>query len=236
MSRHSLYSHGEIRHCDPDCPASDAGRGEDMGADRGKDSDPAARARKPYAAPLFFGRASALALIGMAAAMITRRRAGWPVRRVSMCSRITRQSPAYAPCDAFADVSAAAPAIASADTARRIRFITASFFSRKECQRPSARSSSGYYRNFKVPGTLRKQTRLFAVCLSNGSKRISKNLRSEPRASSRRGESSRGRCSNILRISRRAELLLQTCLPERCARRHVDVVDAASASAHFEHC
>jgi hypothetical protein len=211
--------------------------GTGVGADRGTGS--AARAREPFAATLF-RRASALALIGMAAftviGMITRRRAGWPVRRVSMCSRITRQSPAYAPCDAFADVSAAAPAIASADTARRIRFITASFFSRKECQRPSARSSSGYYRNFKVPGTLRKQTRLFAVCLSNGSKRISKNLRSEPRASSRRGESSRGRCSNILRISRRAELLLQTCLPERCARRHVDVVDAASASAHFEHC
>jgi len=129
-------------------------------ADRAKGTGSSARAREPYAAPLF-RRASALALIGMAAftdiGMITRSRAGWPVRRVSMRSRITRQSPAYAPCDAFADVSAAAPAIASADTARRIRFITASFFSRKECQRPSARSSSSYYRNFKVPGTLQEQ-------------------------------------------------------------------------------
>jgi hypothetical protein len=150
--RHSLYSHGKNRHFgDPDCPASDAGRGEDMGtgvdADRGKGSGSAARARELYAATLF-RRASALPLIGMAAftdiGMITRRRAGWLVRRASMRSRITRQSPAYAPCDVFADVSAAAPAIASADTARRIRFITASFFSRKECQRPSARSSSGY--------------------------------------------------------------------------------------------
>src|SRR5262245_33187690 len=126
--------------------------GTGVGADRGTGS--AARARIPYAAPLF-RRASVLALIGMAAftdiGMITRRRAGWPVRRVSMRSRITRQSPAYAPYDAFADVGAAAPAIASADTARRIRFITASFFSRKECQRPSARSSSSYYRNLKVP-------------------------------------------------------------------------------------
>src|SRR5262249_36501671 len=100
-------------------------------ADRGKGSGSAAKAREPYAAP-FFRRAS-LALLGMAATvidigMITRRRAGWPVRRVSMRSRITRQSAAYAPCDAFADVIAAAPAIASADTARRIRFITASFF------------------------------------------------------------------------------------------------------------
>ena len=133
-TRHSLYSHGKNRHFgDSDCPASDAGRGEDMGAGVGADrgTGSAARAREPSAAPLF-RRALALALNGMAAftdiGMITRRRAGWPVRRVSMRSRITRQSPAYAPCDAFADVSAAAPAIASADTARRIRFITASFF------------------------------------------------------------------------------------------------------------
>jgi hypothetical protein len=206
--------------------------GTGVDADLGKGTGSAARARELYAATLF-RRASALPLIGMAAftdiGMITRRRAGWPVRRVSMCSRITRQSPAYAPCDAFADVSAAAPAIASADTARRIRFITASFFSRKECQRPSARSSSGS-RNFAETDAI---VRRLSV---QRSQRISKNLRSEPRASSRRGESSRGRCSNILRISRRAELLLQTCLPERCARRHVDVVDAASASAHFEHC
>ena len=62
----SIYSHGEYRHCDPDCPASDMG-----GADRGKGPEAAARARKPYAAPLFRW-ASALALIGMAAAMITR--------------------------------------------------------------------------------------------------------------------------------------------------------------------
>jgi hypothetical protein len=130
-TRHSLYSHGKNRHFgDSDCPASDAGRGDDMGAGVGGTGS-AARAREPSAAPLL-RRASALALNGMAAftdiGMITRRRAGWPVRRVSMRSRITRQSPAYAPCDAFADVSAAAPAIASADTARRIRFITASFF------------------------------------------------------------------------------------------------------------
>jgi len=51
---------------------------------------------------------------------------------------------------AFADVSAVAPAIASADTARRSRFITASFFHAK-CQRPSAKSSSGYYRNLRFP-------------------------------------------------------------------------------------
>src|SRR6478609_10450034 len=101
--------------------------GTGVDSDRGAGS--AAKAREPCAA-LIFRRASALALIGMAAftdIVITRRRAGWPVRRVSMRSRVTRQSPAYAPCDAFADVSAAAPAIASADTARRIRFITASF-------------------------------------------------------------------------------------------------------------
>ena len=73
-----------------------------------KGPEAAARARKPYAAPLFRW-ASALALIGMAAAMITRRRAAWPVRRVSMRSRTTRQSPAYAPCDSFAVVSVLPP-------------------------------------------------------------------------------------------------------------------------------
>jgi len=102
--------------------------GTGLDADRGTGS--AAKAREPRAAPLF-RRPSPLALIGMAAftdIVIMRRRAGWPVRRVSMRSRVTRQSPAYAPCDAFADVGAAAAAIASADTARRIRFITASFF------------------------------------------------------------------------------------------------------------
>ena len=134
-----------------------------MGTGVGADRRTGAAARASYAAPLF-KRAStlALALIGMAAFMITRRRAGWPVRRVSMRSRITRQSPAYAPCDAFADVSAAAPAIASADTARKIRFITASFFSRNQCQRPSARSSSGYYRNLRFP----------ELCGNTGDKRV----------------------------------------------------------------
>jgi hypothetical protein len=132
-TRHSLYSHGKNRHFgDSDCPASDAGRGEDMGAGVGADRGTGSAARARTVCRAVIARASALALNGMAAftdiGMITRRRAGWPVRRVSMRSRITRQSPAYAPCDAFADVSAAAPAIASADTARRIRFITASFF------------------------------------------------------------------------------------------------------------
>jgi hypothetical protein len=117
--------------------------GTGVDADRGTGS--AAKAREPRPA-LLFRRASALALIGMAAftdIVITRRRAGWPVRRLSMRSRVTRQSPAYAPCDTFADGSAAAPAIANADTARRVRFITASFFHVTECQRPSARSGSG---------------------------------------------------------------------------------------------
>jgi hypothetical protein len=117
-----------------------------MGADRDKGSGTAARARKPYAAPLF-RRASALALSGMAAAMITRRRAGWPVRRVSMRSRITRQSPAYAPCDSFADVSAPAPAIASADIARKIRLIKAST--------PIGEKQFWLLQEFEVPGTLR---------------------------------------------------------------------------------
>lgn len=100
-----------------------------------------------------------MVLIGMAATvidigMITRRRA--PVRRVSMRSRITRQSPAYAPCDAFADVSAAAPAIASADTARRIRFITASFFF-TESVNAHREKQFCLLQEFKVPGTLREQ-------------------------------------------------------------------------------
>src|SRR5262249_37215445 len=168
--------------------------GTGVDADRGNGTGSDARAREAYAAPLF-RRASALALIGMAAftdiGMITRRRAGWPVRRVSMRSRITRQSPAYAPCDAFADVGAAAPAIASADTARRIRFITASFF-HVGCQRPSTRTGSGYYRNLRFPELCgnRRDCSPF-VCLTLAAN--FKNLRSEPRASSRRGESSRGR-------------------------------------------
>jgi hypothetical protein len=98
--------------------------GTGVDSDRGAGS--AAKAREPCAA-LIFRRASALALVGMAAftdIVITRRRAGWPVRRVSVRSRITRQSPAYAPFVAFADVSVAPPAIASADIACRIRFIT----------------------------------------------------------------------------------------------------------------
>jgi hypothetical protein len=68
-TRHSLYSHGKNRHFgDSDCPASDAGRGEDMGAGVGADrgTGSAARAREPCAAPLL-RRASALALNGMAA-------------------------------------------------------------------------------------------------------------------------------------------------------------------------
>ena len=79
--------------------------GTGVDADRGTGS--AAKAREPGVA-LLFRRASALALVGMAAftdIVITRRRAGWPVRRVSVRSRITRQSPAYAPFVAFADVS-----------------------------------------------------------------------------------------------------------------------------------
>jgi hypothetical protein len=201
--RHSLYSHGKNRHFgDPDCSASDAGRGEDMGtgvgADRGTGS--AAKARKPDAAPLF-RRASALALIGMAAAMITRRRAGWPVRRVSIRSRITRQSPAYAPCDGFADVSAPAPAIASADTARRIRFITASFF-HVGCERPSARTGSGYLQELKGSRNFAGTDAIVRRLSVQRSQRISKNLRSKPRASSRRGESSDWRVSSQ-RSSRR---------------------------------
>ena len=154
--------------------------GTGVGADRGTGS--AAKARKPDAAP-FFRRASALALIGMAAAMITRRRAGWPVRSVSIRSRITRQSPAYAPCDGFADVSPAAPAIASADTARRIRFITASFFHVKSVnahRRKAVLVITGTLRFPELCGTDAIVRRLSV----QRSQRISKNLRSEPRASS----------------------------------------------------
>ena len=115
-------------------------------ADRGTGS--AAKAREPGVA-LLFRRASALALVGMAAftdIVITRRRAGWPVRRVSVRSRITRQSPAYAPFVAFADVSVAPPTIASADTASRIRFITVS---------TPIGETRFCYRNFKFPELLR---------------------------------------------------------------------------------
>src|SRR5262249_52770751 len=62
------------------------------------------------------------------------------------------------PC-AFAVVSVAAPAIASADTARRIRFITASFLHVRR-QRPSAKDGSGLLQEFKVPGTLRNSGRV----------------------------------------------------------------------------
>ena len=106
------------------------------------------RREKPGVA-LLFRRASALALVGMAAftdIVITRRRAGWPVRRVSVRSRITRQSPAYAPFVAFADVSVAPPTIASADTASRIRFITVST--------PIGETWFCYW-NFKFPEILR---------------------------------------------------------------------------------
>ena len=55
--RHSIYSHGEYRHCDPNSSAVDAGRGELMGAvvgaGCGNGTGTAASARKPYAAPTF---------------------------------------------------------------------------------------------------------------------------------------------------------------------------------------
>ena len=120
--------------------------GTGVDADRGTGS--AAKAREPGVA-LLFRRASALALVGMAAftdIVITRRRAGWPVRRVSVRSRITRQSPAYAPFVAFADVSVAPPTIASADTASRIRFITVL---------TPIGETWFCYRNFKFPELLR---------------------------------------------------------------------------------
>lgn len=120
------------------------------GVDSDRGAGSAAKAREPCAA-LIFRRASALALVGMAAftdIVITRRRAGWPVRRVSVRSRITRQSPAYAPFVAFADVSVAPPAIASADTACRIRFITVL---------TPIGETRFWYRNFKFPELLRDQ-------------------------------------------------------------------------------
>ena len=89
MSRHSLYSHGKLRHCDPDSSAVDTSREEGVvspvvSAGRGKGTGAAASAAD---------------------------------------ARVGVQVGPYC---AFADVSAAAPAIA--DTARRSRFITASFF------------------------------------------------------------------------------------------------------------
>src|SRR6476660_1857820 len=122
--------------------------GTGVDSDRGTGS--AAKAREPCAA-LIFRRALASALVGMAAftdIVITRRRAGWPVRRVSVRSRITRQSPAYTPFVAFADVSVAPPAIASADTACRIRFITVL---------TPIGETRFWYRNFKFPELLREQ-------------------------------------------------------------------------------
>jgi hypothetical protein len=130
--------------------------GTGVDADRGTGS--AAKAREPGVA-LLFRRASALALVGMAAftdIVITRRRAGWPVRRVSVRSRITRQSPAYAPFVAFADVSVAPPTIASADTASRIRFITVS---------TPIGETRFCYRNFKFPELLRNH---FADLIGRG--------------------------------------------------------------------
>ena len=100
-----------------------------------------------------------MAIVGMAAftdIVITRRRAGWPVRRVSVRSRITRQSPAYAPFVAFADVSVAPPTIASADTASRIRFITVS---------TPIGETWFCYRNFKFPELLRNH---FADLIGKG--------------------------------------------------------------------
>jgi hypothetical protein len=78
------------------------------------------------------------------------------------------------PC-AFAGVSTAAPAIASADTARRTRFITASFFHVRR-QRPSAKDGSGLLQEFKVPGTLSN-----AHSLSLQAKRRSKSCPLYPR-------------------------------------------------------
>ena len=82
MSRHSLYSHGKLRHCDPDPSAVDTSREEGVvspvvSAGRGKGTGAAA----------------------------------------SAADRVGVQVGPYC---AFADVSAAAPAI---DTARRSRFI-----------------------------------------------------------------------------------------------------------------
>jgi hypothetical protein len=102
MSRHSLYSHGESRHCDPDSSAVDTGREEGV------------------VSPVSAGRGKGTGAAASAAD-----------------ARVGEQVGPYC---AFADVSAAAPAIASADTARRIRFITASFF-HVSIKRPSARSS-----------------------------------------------------------------------------------------------
>ena len=85
----SLYSHGKLRHCDPDSSAVDTSREEGVvspvvSAGRGKGTGAAASAAD---------------------------------------ARVGVQVGPYC---AFADVSAAAPAIA--DTARRSRFIAASFF------------------------------------------------------------------------------------------------------------
>ena len=116
MSRHSLYSHGEIRHCDPDSSAVDTGREEGV------------------VSPVSAGRGKGTG----AAASAADARVGVQV----------------GPYCAFADVSAAAPAIA--DTARRIRFITASFFSRK-VSTPIGQKQFWLLQEFKVPGTLREQ-------------------------------------------------------------------------------
>jgi hypothetical protein len=60
----------------------------------------------------------------------------------SQCAPGSPGSHLYALCDAFADVSAAPPAIASADTGKENPFHN-SFLFHAKCQRPSAKSSSG---------------------------------------------------------------------------------------------
>jgi hypothetical protein len=95
MSPILLYSHGEIRHCDPDSSAVDTSREE--------------------------GVVSPVVSAGC--------RKGTGAAASAADARVGVQVGPYC---AFADVSAAAPAIASADTARRSRFIyNSSFFALK---------------------------------------------------------------------------------------------------------
>ena len=120
MSRHSLYSHGKLRHCDPDSFAVDTSREEGVvspvvSAGRGKGTGAAASAAD---------------------------------------ARVGVQVGPYC---AFADVSAAAPAIASADIARRIRFITASL-SCAGRQRLWTDARFHSLQGFKVPGTLERRS------------------------------------------------------------------------------
>jgi hypothetical protein len=111
MSRHSLYSHGKLRHCDPESSAVNTGREEGVvspivSAGRGKGTGAAASAAD---------------------------------------ARVGVQVGPYC---AFADVSAAAPAIA--DTARRSRFITASFFT-QSVNAHRRKAVLVYYRNLRFP-------------------------------------------------------------------------------------